>query len=103
MTPGASWVVTNKRAAKDLLFYLAPGPHCACADRQITPQAPRIHMNAFPYRLTAHAQTLKKNPQTPHITGSKKTRFIGNKNHLFGLMQSRIHALFTSGTSATSW
>ena len=34
-----------------------------CADRQNTPQVPRIYMNVFPHRRTAHVQTLKRIPR----------------------------------------
>ena len=35
----------------------------SCADRQNTPQVPRIYMNVFPHRPTAHVQTLKRIPR----------------------------------------
>ena len=34
-----------------------------CADRQTTPQVPRIPMSTFPRRPTAHAQTMKSSPR----------------------------------------
>ena len=34
-----------------------------CADRQNTPQVPRIYVSTFPHRPTAHAQTLKRIPR----------------------------------------
>ena len=46
----------------------------ACADRQTTPQVPRIHRSLFPPRPTAHAQTLKRSPRplaSPEV--NKKT------------------------------
>ena len=35
-----------------------------CADRQNSSQIPRIYVSLFPHGPTAHAQTMKKKPQT---------------------------------------
>ena len=34
-----------------------------CADRQNSPQVPRIHVSLFSRRPTAHAQTMKRSPR----------------------------------------
>ena len=55
-----------------------------CADRQTTPQVPRIPMSTFPRRPTAHAQTLKTSPRplaSPEVHG--KTHCIEVKINFF--------------------
>ena len=47
-----------------------------CADRQTTPQVPRIPMSTFPPRPTAHAQNAQNKPQTPRIPGSQEKHTV---------------------------
>ena len=64
--------------------------------------SPHLYERIFTWTYCACANT-QKNPQPPRITGNQeKTRFIGNKNHFFGLMFSR-EVLFTAGTCVTSY
>ena len=52
-----------------------------CADRQTTPQVPRIPMSTFPRRPTAHAQTMKSSPRPLASQKSRKTHCCRVKNH----------------------
>ena len=61
-----------------------------CADRQTTPQVPRIHRSLCPTRPTAHAQTLKRSPRplaSPSV--HKKHTLYGGQHHCIGFNESR--------------
>ena len=55
-----------------------------CADRQYTPQVPRIHVSLFPHRPTAHAPTLKLAPDPSHHQKSLKNTLYLGQNHYNG-------------------
>ena len=54
-----------------------------CADRQTTPQFPRILMSTFPPRPTAHAQTMKSSPRPLASQKSMKKHTVWGQNQLF--------------------
>ena len=72
-----------------------------CADRQTTPQVPRIPMSTFPRRPTAHAQTLKTSPRplaSPEV--HEKHTVWRSKSTFFN--ENLDSSLVTSGTYVTS-
>ena len=73
-----------------------------CADRQNSSQIPRIYVSLFPHGPTAHAQTMKKKPQTlasPEV--HEKTHCIEIKLDFF-LITNLEWSLVTSGTCVRS-
>ena len=54
-----------------------------CADRQTTPQVPRIPVSLFPRRPTAHAQTMKIAPDPSHPKSQEKTHYMEVKINFF--------------------
>ena len=54
-----------------------------CADRQTTPQVPRIPVSLFPRRPTAHAQTTKSSPRPLASQKSRKTHCFRVKKIIF--------------------
>ena len=65
-----------------------------CADRQTTPQVPRIPMSTFPRRPTAHAQTMKSSPR-PLASPE-----VHEKTHC---MEVRINFFFLMNISNRAW
>ena len=76
-----------------------------CADRQTTPQVPRIPVSLFPRRPTAHAQATKSSPRPLASQKSRKTHcFRVKKNHFCDLMKNKSRTWITSGTCvAPEW
>ena len=65
-----------------------------CADRQTTPQVPRIPVSLFPRRPTAHAQTMKSSPRPLASQKSRKTHCCEVKKIIFcDLMKKQISNL----------
>ena len=54
-----------------------------CADRQTTPQVPRIPVSLFSRRPTAHAQTMKSSPRPLASQKSRKTHYMEVKINFF--------------------
>ena len=54
-----------------------------CADRQTTPQVPRVPMSLFPCTPTAHAQTTKSSPRPLASQKSRKTHSMEVNIHFF--------------------
>ena len=65
-----------------------------CADRQTTPQVPRVSMSTFPRRPTAHAQTMKSSPR-PLASAE-----VHEKTHC---MEVRINFFFLMNISNRAW
>ena len=92
------WVVTNQSAAKTISIVLAGHmTQFTCATSSF------FHVNSNgPIRK-------QQPPTTPQVTGRDRTarpevdkNYIWKRNHFFGLMQSRMHTLSTSGTCVMS-
>ena len=54
-----------------------------CADRQTTPQVPRMPVSLFPRRPTAHAQVTKSGPRPLASPKSRKTHKILDPHMIF--------------------
>ena len=54
-----------------------------CADRQLSPQVPRMPGSLFPRRPTAHAQTAKSSPRPLASQKSRKTHSMEVNIHFF--------------------
>ena len=54
-----------------------------CADRQTTPQVPRIPVSVFPRRPTAHARTTKLAPDPSQPQSQEKTHYMEVNINLF--------------------
>ena len=64
-----------------------------CADRQTTPQVPRIPVSLFPRRPTAHAQTTKIAPDPSHPKSQEKHTVVEWKIIFCDLMKKQISNL----------
>ena len=68
-----------------------------CADRQTTPQVPRIPVSLFPRRPTAHAQTMKSSPRPLASQKSRKTHYMEVKINFFLINTSRVEPGLQAG------
>ena len=88
--PGDKWDACAVQSQTFILRSHVIGIVGTCANRQTTPQVPRIHRSTFPPRPTAHAQTLKRSPSPLASPEVNKNTLYGGQHHLIQKQVSRM-------------